>query len=143
MTHTAQATQLELWGERARLQTQLAAIKEFERWSASLDQPRSIAPALGPDDQDAVAFAVAFHDVVADFEDGEGPLLRRELKRVLTNDVLTESMVSLRLLQRVIDECKHRSVHPPRGVLAMKAAVAEQFHSLRSMRRRKDEARAS
>lgn len=143
MTDTVKTTQLELWGEETELQTKLAAIREFERWSASLNRPRWIAPALEPDDQDAVAFAVAFHDVVTDFEDGEGPLLRRELNRARTNDVLTESMVSLRLLQRVIDECKRRSVHLPRGVLVLKAAVAERFHSLRSMRRRTDDARAS
>src|ERR1700721_1838276 len=130
MTDTMKTTQLKLWGEETEPQTKLAAIKEFERWSASMNRPRSIGPALEPDEQDAVAFAVAFHDVVADFEDEEGPLLRRELNRAHPNDILTESMVSLRLLQRVIDECERRSVRLPRRALTLKASAADGVHSL-------------
>ena len=51
MTDTVKTTQLELWGDETELQTKFAAIKEFERWSASLNRPRWIAPALGPDDR--------------------------------------------------------------------------------------------
>jgi len=133
MTSTANAEQLKIWNDETEVQTKSAAITEFEQWCANLSAHGLTRP-LDPGDKRAVAFAVAFHDVVADFEELEAPALRREPDQPGLGHSLTEWLIALRLLQGAIDECGHRGIRVPREILRLRAAVREQIYCLRSAR---------
>jgi hypothetical protein len=121
MTHTVEAEQLKIWSDETDSRTK-AAIAEFEEWCSILDACGLSTPTLDPNDKRAVAFASAFHDVIADFEELEGPALRRE-----RNHSLSERFIALRLLQGAINECSHRSVQAPRETLKLAGALNQQI----------------
>ena len=134
MTHRVRAEQLKIWSDDTDSQIKPAAIAEFEQWCASLKAYGLDTPTLDPNDKQAVAFAGAFHDVLADFEELEAPALRREPNEPGLGHSLTERLIALRLLQGAIDECRHRSIRVPREIHGLRAAVSKQIYSLKSAR---------
>jgi len=134
MTHTLEAEQLKIWSNDTDSQIKPAAIAEFEQWCARLDAYGVSTPTLDPNGKHDVAFAGAFHDVVADFEELEAPALRRGPNQPGLGDGLTERLIALRLLQGAIGECRYRSVRVPREIRRLRAAISEQIYSLRSAR---------
>jgi hypothetical protein len=123
MTHIVEAEQLKIWSDETDSRTK-AAIAEFEEWCSILGACGLSTPTLDPNDKHALAFAGAFHDVIADFEELEAPALRRE-----RNHSLTERLIALRLLQGAIDECRHRSIRVPREIHRLRATISRQIYS--------------
>ena len=123
MTHIGEAEQLRIWSDETDSRTK-AAIAEFEEWSSTLGACGLRTPTLDPNDKHDVAFASAFHDVIAEFEEVEAPALRRE-----RNHSLTERLIALRLLHGAIDECRHRSIRVPRQIHRLKASISRQIYS--------------
>jgi len=122
MATTMKAEQLRIWDDEAGFQMKFAAITELQQWCASLRTYGLTTPTLDPSDKRTVAFASAFHDVIADFEEVEAPALRRERS-------LTERLIALRLLQGAIDECRHRSIRVPREIHRLRTSISRQIYS--------------
>jgi hypothetical protein len=131
MTRTVE--QLKIWSDETDSRTK-AAIAQFEEWCSILDAYGLSTPTLDPNDKHDVAFASAFHDVLADFEELEAPASRREYNQPGISHSLTERLIALRLLQGAIDECRHRSVRVPREIHRLRASISRQIYSLRSAR---------
>ena len=127
MTHIGEAEQLKIWSDETDFRTK-AAIAEFEEWCSTLGACGLSTPTLDPNDKHDVAFASAFHDVIADFEELEAPALRKEPNQRGRGHSLTEKLIALRLLQGVIDECRHRSIRVPREILRLRAAISRQIY---------------
>jgi hypothetical protein len=135
--------QLELWSDEVEIEGTLALFAEFMQWCARLNGPGLGIPLLKAADQGAVAFVRVFHEVVADFEEREGPGFRRELKEARTSDHLIEKLVSLRLLQSVISECRARRLNVPREILLLKAVIIKQILHIGRVKPRAEEPCAS
>ena len=131
MTRTVE--QLKIWSDETDSRTK-AAIAEFEQRCSSLNACGLGTPTLDPNDKHDVAFASAFHDVIADFEELEAPASRGEHNQPGISHSLTERLIALRLLQGAIDECRHRSVRVPREIRRLRGAISKQIFSLKSAR---------
>ena len=132
MTHMVRAEQLKIWSDETDSRTK-AAIAEFEQWCSILNACGLSGPTLDPNDKHDVAFAGAFHDVIA-VEELEAPALRREPNQPGLGHSLTERLIALRLLQGAIGECRHRSIRVPREIHRLRAAISRQIYSLKSAR---------